>query len=393
VAWFQPPQLRVGEGITAESRRATWLELFFDLVFVVAISQLANNLHKDPSIAGFLGFVILFIPVWWAWIGATFYANRFDVDDVGNRVLTGVQMLAVSALAINIHDGLGDSSIGFALAYVVIRVMLIFQYLRVARSIPQARQMATWYGFGFAIAASLWFISTFVPLPFRLGFWMLGIIIDFITPMSAAHLQTKLLPDFEHLPERFGLFVLIVLGEAIVAVINGVVQTEWQFMSVTFAVLGFAIAFSLWWIYFENVGGMALQTAGGAGKVRTLNVWLYGHLPLVIGIAAAGVGVKHVIMSDPMAGLEDGDRWLLCGSVALCLTALAVLHRTGVIFQCRARTKHRVGAAIVLLMMAIVGNGLPPLAIVLFVAGISLFQVAQDIYQGHPVGWKEANEI
>jgi hypothetical protein len=105
------------------------------------------------------------------------------------------------------------------------------------------------------------------------------------------------------------------------------------------------------------------------------------------------VGVKHVIMSDPMAGLEDGDRWLLCGSVALCLTALAILHRTGVIFRCRARTKHRMGAAIVLLMLAIVGNGLPPLAIVLFVAGISVFQVAQDIYQGHPEGWKEANEI
>jgi low temperature requirement protein LtrA len=393
VAWFQPPQLRVGEGTTESSRRATWLELFFDLVFVVAIAQLANNLHKDPSMTGFLGFVMLFIPVWWAWIGATFYANRFDVDDVGNRVLTGVQMLAVSALAVNIHDGLGESSIGFALAYVVIRVMLIFQYLRVAQSIPQARQMATWYGFGFAIAASLWFISTFVPLPFRLVFWMLGIIIDFITPLSAAHLQTKLLPDFEHLPERFGLFVIIVLGEAIVAVVNGVAQTEWQFMSVTFAVLGFAIAFSLWWIYFENVGGTALQTAGVTKKVRTLNVWLYGHLPLVIGIAAAGVGVKHVIMSDPMAGLEDSDRWLLCGSMALCLTALAILHRTGVIFQCRARTKHRMGAAIVLLMVAIVGNGLPPLAIVLFVAGTSVFQVAQDIYQGHPEGWKEANEI
>jgi low temperature requirement protein LtrA len=393
VAWFQPPQLRVGEDITEASRRATWLELFFDLVFVVAIAQLANNLHKDTTLTGFLGFVLLFIPVWWAWIGSTFYANRFDVDDVGNRVLTGVQMLAIAALAINIHGGLGASSIGFALSYVVIRVMLVFQYLRVAQNIPAARSFATWYAFGFAIAASLWFISTFLPIPFRLAFWLLGIIVDFLTPLTATHLQSKLLPDFEHLPERFGLFVIIVLGESIVSVINGVAQQEWQFMSVVFAVLGFAIAFSLWWIYFENVGSTALRAAGTAQKIQILQVWLYGHLPLVIGMAATGIGVKHLIMSNPMMALNDADRWLICGSTALCLAALAILHRTGVIFQCKARTKHRLGGAIVLLIVAIAGSELPPLAIVLLVAGISMFQVAQDIYQGHPENWKEANEI
>jgi low temperature requirement protein LtrA len=393
VNWFQPPRLRVGEGLEENSRRATWLELFFDLVFVVAISQLASNLHKDATIAGFIGFVILFIPVWWAWIGATLYANRFDVDDVGNRILTGLQMLAIAALASNVHAGLGESSIGFALSYVFIRVMLIFQYLRVAQSIPAARKMATWYAFGFAIAASFWFISTFVPLPYRLFFWMVGIIIDFVTPLSAIRLQNKLLPNFEHLPERFGLFVIIVLGEAIVAVVNGVSETQWQFMSVTFAVLGFCIAFSLWWVYFENMGSTALQLASLAGRTSVLQLWLYGHLPLVLGITVAGVGVKHAILSNPMSGLADGDRWLLCGSLSLCFAALAVLHRTGVIFQCQARTKHRLGAAIILLILAIVGNGLPPLAIVGVAAGVSMFQVAQDLYQGHPSGWKAATEI
>jgi low temperature requirement protein LtrA len=393
VNWFQSPQLRVGEGIEESARRATWLELFFDLIFVVAIAQLANNLHKDTTFTGFIGFVLLFIPVWWAWIGATFYANRFDVDDIGNRILTGMQMLAIAALAINVHNGLGSSSIGFALSYVFIRVMLIFQYLRVAQTLPQARKLATWYAFGFAIAACFWFISTFIPLPYRFVFWLVGIVIDFVTPMSATHLQTRLLPNFEHLPERFGLFVIIVLGEAIVAVVNGVSEMQWQFMSVTFAVLGFCIAFSLWWVYFENVGGKALQAAGTAGQTRVLQTWLYGHLPLVLGIAMAGIGVKHMIMSDPMTGLPDADRWLLCGSLALCYSALAVLHRTGVIFQCRARTKHRLGAAIVLLIVAVVGNGLPPLAIVVLATGLSMFQVAQDLYQGHPDGWEAANEI
>jgi low temperature requirement protein LtrA len=393
VTWFNPPQLRVGEGVEEESRRATWLELFFDLVFVVAVAQLANNLHKDTTLTGFLGFIMLFIPVWWVWIGATFYANRFDVDDTGNRLLTGVQILAIAGLAVNIHDGLGKSSVGFALSYVMVRVMLVFQYLRVAQSVPQARQLATWYSFGFAVAACCWFISTFVPLPWRLGLWIVGIIIDFLTPLTAAHLQNKLFPHFEHLPERFGLFLIIVLGEAIVSVVNGVSAMEWQFMSVTFAVLGFAIAFSFWWIYFENVGSSALQAAGKAGDLMTIQTWLYGHLPLIIGLTAMGVGVKHMILSDPSMSLPDNDRWLICGSVALCLFALSLLHRTGVIFKCKARMKHRLGGAIVLLIIAIAGNGLPPLAIMVLVTGITLFQVAQDQYQGHPLGWRAKTEI
>ncbi|MER3589952.1 MAG: low temperature requirement protein A, partial [Mastigocladus sp. ERB_26_1] len=82
--FLQPPRLRIGED-SEEERHATWLELFYDLVFVVAVSQLAHNLKENVSLAGYLGFVFLFIPVWWSWIGTTMYANRFDSDDIGRR--------------------------------------------------------------------------------------------------------------------------------------------------------------------------------------------------------------------------------------------------------------------------------------------------------------------
>lgn len=101
-AWLQPPQLRSRED-GEDHRHATWLELFYDLVFVVAIAQLAHNLSNDVSLSGFSGFVVLFIPVWWAWIGTTFYANRFDSDDIGHRLLTGLQMVAIAAIAVNIR--------------------------------------------------------------------------------------------------------------------------------------------------------------------------------------------------------------------------------------------------------------------------------------------------
>ena len=142
-SWLQPPRLRIGEESKHEHRHATWLELFYDLVFVVAVSQVAHNLYADVSIAGFLSFGFLFIPIWWAWIGTTFYANRFDSDDIGHRLLIGLQMLAIAALAVNVHHGLGESSAGFALAYAAGRAVLVIEYFRAAKHIPQARELAT----------------------------------------------------------------------------------------------------------------------------------------------------------------------------------------------------------------------------------------------------------
>ncbi|MDX2272415.1 MAG: low temperature requirement protein A [Cyanobacteriota bacterium] len=384
--WFQPPQLRIDE----ESRRATWLELFFDLIFVVAVSQLAHKLYDQVSFTGFCEFVILFFPVWWAWIGATFYANRFDVDDIGHRLLTGLQMLAIAGMAVNIHHGLDTSSTGFALAYATVRFLLVFQYSRAARHIPQARSLATYYGIGFAVAASLWLLSVFVPIPYRFILWLLGLVIDFGIPLTATEYQKGLLPQTEHLPERFGLFTIIVLGEAIIAVVDGIAQKDWQVSSVLAAVAGFLIAFSLWWIYFENVGGSALRMAARHGQLWVYQIWLYGHLPLVIGLAATGVGVEQAVLSDPALPLPEPQRWLLCGSVVLVLISLAILHRIGIIFPCKARSRYRLLAAGLLLALAVWGSPLTPLSVMALVAAVGVSQIAQDIYQGHPPGYAVA---
>ncbi len=289
--WLQTPRLRIGEEVAEEHRHATWLELFYDLVYVVAVSQIAHYLHEDTSLKGFFGFVFLFIPVWWAWIGTTFYANRFDSDDIKHRLLTGLQMLAVAALAVNIHHGLGETSAGFAIAYSITRFVLVLEYVRVIKHIPQARGLAKYYCVGFSIAAILWLISAFVPIPVRFVFWVFGLAVDFITGISAKRFQVALLPHPEHLPERFGLFTIIVLGEAIIAVVNGVSEQKWDTQSAISAVFGFCIAFSLWWIYFENVSGSILS-ANVDRKVGLIQVWLYGHLPLVIGLATTGVAVE-----------------------------------------------------------------------------------------------------
>ena len=382
-SFLQPPRLRTRED-GEEERRATWLELFYDLVFVVAVSQLAHNLKEDVSLSGLLTFAVLFIPVWWSWIGTTFYANRFDSDDIGHRLLTGVQMLAIAAVAVNVHHGLGENASGFALCYALGRAVLVVEYLRAGRHIPDARPLTTRYALGFAIAALFWFISVFVPVPWRFVLWGVGLVIDFATPLTASQLQVKLPPHPSHLPERFGLFTMIVLGEAIIAVVAGVSEQKWDIYCVIAAIFGLTIAFSLWWVYFDNLGGTPIQVARQEGKVALANIWLYTHLPLVIGIAGTGVGVEEVLLSKQQLPLSDEARWLICGAVALCYFALSILHRAGVIRYCKIRSKFRIGGSVALIALGIAGKGLLPVVIIGLIALISVVQVVEDLKQSRP---------
>ena len=389
---LRPPRLWVGTAALEQPRHATWLELFYDLVFVVAISQLAHKLSDDVSLGGFASFVALFAPLWWAWIGTTFYANRFDSDDLIRRVLMGFQVLAIAALAVNVHDGLGSTSGGFAMAYVASRLMLILEYLWAGWHIREARKLTSGFATGFSLGAALWLISIFVPMPLRFVLWAVGLAVDFITPMALKPVVNRFPPHPEHLPERFGLFTIIVLGEAIIAVVNGVSEMDWDTASTGSAIASFVTAFTLWWIYFDNISGSVLETDRDSDATAPLLIWLYVHLPLVIGIAAMGVGVEHVIEraghSEALAGSE---RWLLCGSIALCYGSLAVLHRLGVIFLCKVRTRHRLSAMIVMLVLAVAGGAIAPLTLIVLIAVVGIVQVGLDIYQGKPADFAPAS--
>ena len=301
--WLEPPRLRTAAGAADAERHVTWLELFYDLVFVVAVAQLAHELGGDLSARGLLAFVALFVPVWWAWVGATVYATRFDTDDAVHRALTLLAMLAVGALAINVHDGTGDNAMGFALAYVAVRGVLIVEYLRAGRHVPAAAPLTTRYAIGIALAAALWLLAAFVPPPARYLLWGLALAVDLAVPATAGRLLARIPPSAAHLSERFGLFTIIVLGEAVVAVTGGVADQAWRLASAVTAALGLALAFGLWWTYFGAFAGGAIRRAARAGRAGLFLTWLYLHLPLVIGLAAVGVGVEHAVVSPA------GARW------------------------------------------------------------------------------------
>src|SRR5215470_15337971 len=152
-------------------RKVTWLELFFDLIFVAAVAQVAEPLRHDYSLAELIRFTPLFVLIWWAWTGHTLFSTRFDTDDGAQRGLTFLQIFAVAAMAANAKDALDSrSSAGFAAAYAAVRLVLVAQYIR-ARQIADARRLTATYIAGHGTAAVLWLVSAVVPPPARFWIW------------------------------------------------------------------------------------------------------------------------------------------------------------------------------------------------------------------------------
>jgi low temperature requirement protein LtrA len=276
------------------NRHATWLELFYDLVFVVVIFQLAHNLEEDFSLYGFLGFLALFVPVWWSWTGAAFYATRFDTDDLGHRILVLLQMVGAAALAVNVSDALGNGSAGFALSYAAIRIILVLEYVRtgISKSFSSATPLIRRYSIGFSCAAIVWIISAFIPPPFRFVLWGIGLAIDFATPITTRRLHSQFAPHISHLPERMGLFTIIVLGESVLEVVAGASNMEFDIYSMLILGLGLSIPFSLWWLYFDSVDGAPIRALREKGRIGVYSLWLYGHFPLVVAITSVGGWIR-----------------------------------------------------------------------------------------------------
>src|SRR5436190_149807 len=201
-----------------EERHASWLELFFDLVFVLAVTQVADALNHDLSPAGFLHFALVFLPLWWGWVGFSFYVSRFPREDNLVRLLLLAAMLAVAALSTNVAGAFtGETAVGFALSYAGLRACLVALYVNTRWKEPAARELVDFYIAGFGLGVVLWLISAGVPAPSRYALWAVGFSVEAGTPALASG-RMKRAPgiDLAHLPARFGLFVIIVLSEQVI---------------------------------------------------------------------------------------------------------------------------------------------------------------------------------
>ena len=318
------PTLRSGDDQSLE-KHADWLELLFDLIFVAAISQIAFNLSNNYSAITFLESLPLFFAIWWGWCGHTFYLDRFGTDDIYNRILTMAQMVVVASLAINVKNALTTTGSGFAISYAVLRLILVAQYIRVGRLLPGARPLTNRYTIGFTIAALIWLSSAFVPAPLRFILWGLALTVDFLTPLTAGEIHINFPPHPTHLPERFGLFTIIVIGEAIVSVVFAISNVGLNLYTGLIGLMGLIISFSIWWGYFDEAGGAEARVQERGDQIGKYQLWLYSHFPLLLGIVGTAAGIEHVIDLPFGSELSGSDTWILCISLSLALISLSLI--------------------------------------------------------------------
>jgi low temperature requirement protein LtrA len=381
IALVRPLRLRNVAGADSV-RKVTWLELFFDLVFVAAVAQVGEPLREDFSLIGIVRFAMLFILIWWAWIGGTVFATRFDTDDGLQRLLTLVQMFAVAAMAANAGEALDSrSSAGFAAAYAGVRVVLVLQYAR-ARRIARARGLAIRYLTGHGIAASLWLASAFVPAPLRFGVWGTALAIDLGTPWVAVRHSVEVPPHAAHLPERFGLFTLILLGECVVAVMHGMKgQTDWSVAAAAAAFSGMTMAFALWWWYFDGAAAAAEWHVRSHRDAIGFHVWSYAHLPLYLGIAVTFAGIERIVHDGAAAALHGRDGVILGGGLSLAMLALAMIRNS----RARARTQQgsfHLGMAVVAALVGSAGALVPAVYVVIALTSVCLVQLSVALSAG-----------
>jgi low temperature requirement protein LtrA len=374
---LDPPRLRTSEE-TSEQRHATWFELYFDLVFAAALAELTAGLAEDPSAAGFARFAGLFTAILWVWVGFTFYANRFDTDDLPYRLAKATGAFAVIAIAVQVPHVIAGNGGGqeFAAGYAVARGMLVALYIRTRRHVHgEGRRLVDIFLAGFSFTTAIWIASIFVPSPERYMLWGLALGIDFsLLPSAWASLEGPRLV-VSHITERYGTFFIVVLGQSVAFVVAAVAGLEFSTERWVVAVACFVTAFGLWWIYFD----LADTSVVGRGLLGL--VFPFGHLPLFCGVAAFAAGTKLAIVDATDPGLEAGARWAFAGGIAAFALALAVLHLGAEWTSPRDRTLiGRLVLAAVLIVLAAAGAGISPMVFAVLITVAVLGQLLLEAF-------------
>lgn len=319
---ISPPRLRTKE--QEDKRTATWLELFYDLAFVVAVAMLSERLLGELTFASLASYLGYFALLWWLWASHTYYADRFDTDDLVYRLLAAGQMFAVVVLAAAL-GGDSTSTTVFALGYALARILLLAMYWRVYRYVAETRVLIRGYLIGFGIATIFWALAIVVPETVRFVLWGVALAIDLATPWVMRREQAKVPLDVSHLPERFGLFTILVLGESISAVVAGLGHSSWTGASVTIAAGSIGIATGLWWMYFDNARGQIVRRDPTVRRTWRPTAWIYTHLPLAAALAMVAVAMERAIFHSEGGMMASSDRWLMVGSSCLVLASMALI--------------------------------------------------------------------
>ena len=330
VPWSAP----MGPRDTEEAHRvATPLELFFDLVFVVAIASAAGSLHHglaEGHLDAVVYFCLVFFAVWWAWVGYTWFASAYDSGDVVYRVLSLVIMAGSLLLAAGVPDLFADGQSALVVTgYSVMRLAMVSLWLRAAHGHPERRRTALTYAAGIASVQVLWLARLAIDdgRTALLGTFVVLAMLEMTVPYVAERMgRTPYHP--EHIAERYALFTIIVLGEVVLAAVvavQGALGDEHGRELVPLVVGGILLVFSMWWLYFKS------DLAPLFAARRTVWRAAYGHAVGFATVAAtgAGLGVAVDLITDHALATETAAVWAVAVPVSLYTLVLGVLHWLG----------------------------------------------------------------
>ena len=318
--WFLRPPRPHGEVI--EDRTVSFLELFYDLVYVVLVGQIAHTLAEDVSWSGVLDFAVVFGLIWIGWFNGAQFHELHGREDGRNRSFIFLQMGILTVLAVFTGHAASTDGEQFALTYAVLLAVLLWQWASVYRTdAPEYRPGALRYLAGLVVSIAALLASSGMEDTARLAVWAavvvgsIAIVVVYLLRFPDDSLGIR---ATHSMVERYGLFIIIVLGEVVLGVVDGMLAVEdLDFRTVATGVLGLSIAFGFWWTYFDYVGRRLPRQDGGS-----LALWLYSQLPIALAVAAAGAGMVSLIEHAADARTPEPSSWLLAGSVSALLIAL-----------------------------------------------------------------------
>lgn len=311
------------------NRAASTLELFFDLVFAIAVSQASTSLFdmlaEGDCALGLPRYLLAFFAIWWAWMNFTWFSTSFDNDDWLYRVLTIVQMCGVLLFASGIEPMFVEDSYTLMIAgYVVMRVAMVLQWLRAAASGGQTRRTALIYAAGIAVAQVLWVAWLFVPdSPAHTAFLVVLILCEIAVPVvaeSAGHASTPWHP--EHITERYGCFTLILLGESLLGSANAVFSARSDVDSlvrlVELAVLALIVTASMWWIYFWPPHDRAIGSLRSSLRYGYLHYFVFA----AAGAFSAGIEVETAVLTGESGLAKSAAGFTVAIPIALFMLGI-----------------------------------------------------------------------
>jgi len=368
-------------------QHATTLELFYDLVFVFAITQVSHLLVDEVTWTHAGQAALVLLVVWWSWNYTTWVTNELDPGSIVVRLLLIGLMLASLLMAIAIPDAFGDKALLFAGAYVTIQVgrHLFLTYVAADAGTNErvrAGRILIW----FLAAGVLWIAGALADGSARTVLWLAALAVDYAAPMLTFWVPrgSRLTPEAwevgtEHFAERFQLFIIIALGESIV--ITGATTAQHELTTATIVAfsLAFLITAALWWLYFNLVAAIAERRLAEAVNRTVLarDAYTYLHVVIVAGILLTAVG-DELVIAHPTDELPDGELLAVVSGPALYLLALVLLR----LRMSRTLGRRRLAGAIACMAVGAIGTFVPALVVAALLFAVLVAVIVGDQVAG-----------